>query len=173
MIKQSPGSRSHPNRTRHGVTWLTAAAALTLLGSAQAVAAPPVADRVWAGCTLNAATMNALVKTLQTTSGGAIAAPDVAYIVVFSVDKKNAGQPLASPGGTFTGPVICTRATSPVVTPTEVAQTTPIPSSGTGTVTLQNVQASLLTQYILNSKFGNRFCQSVRGKVDCFDLTLP
>src|SRR5690606_36355963 len=111
-------------------------------------------------------------------TGGAV---DVSFIVVYSVQNPNAGQPV---GASYTGPVIC-RGSAPRLTTfekdgtTPLAETSVIPADtdpgGATSVDVLSSQEQLLLQYKLNggSNGGDnaiRVCGTTKDGTTCAQI---
>jgi hypothetical protein len=144
-----------------------AAAALLLVGPV-GVALPALgqttANRLGL-CTLDAATVTALQGDVGA-GVGANGVPEVAFVVVYSINNDNNGQPI--PGGT-TGPVLCTNPNAPL------PLATPADTDILGIDILDSAEAFLLR---FEGSGGTtepetRFCHTTNANVDCYLLGPP
>lgn len=142
-------------------------AAATLLSFSALGAASPAfgqdANRVGL-CTLEDDTIAALQGDVAA-GIGAEGDVEVAFVVVYSLNNDNHGQPVAD--GT-TGPVLCTN--PDFVGPDETAQTDQIPD--TGTVDIRDSSEAFILRYEPSAteaaEAEARFCHTVNANVDCF-----
>jgi hypothetical protein len=131
----------------------------------------PEANHVWAGCTLSNTTVNDIRSAIQ--AGQNIDKPnvEVSYLVVYSSNNPNNGQPLTAGG--FTGPVICTAPAVPPFPQVLIEKTTEsedIPNSadqpGATSVDLLDISEALVLRYSYQPtgaalKKESRFCHTV------------
>lgn len=166
--------------TVYGAMAVLLLAAGTLPATAQQPG-PPTANQVFAKCVLeNQSTGNRIntVLGLQTDilaanpSGNAdkIANPTIAYVIIYSVDNDNNGQPLVDRRGDpvgFTGPVICA---APEFAITTTQQTTDIPN-----IDILDIQEALILRHTpagaaASADDANRTCHTTDGNTQCFDV---
>jgi hypothetical protein len=166
---------------------LVAAAVAGLMG----MAAPawsdvpdPVKGHVWAGCVLDVRlggnqtndTVADLKENIIAGSNGKITNAnniDVAFIVVYSVDNDNDGQPVS---GGFTGPIICINKSKVGIG--ETLQTDEIPADGTEADTVDTLDAEdvFILRYVLNGGTNDGvkekvICHTVNDQTDCFRIS--
>ena len=157
-------------RLRAATTATGLALGLTTLASLPAPALavdPPAANRIWHGCELSSALagdLETLIDTQGGTSGSSAiddrpdASIEVAFVVVYSLNNVNDGQPVGSAG--FTGPIICA-APSFSVQPT--TQTPDIPSAD-----LLDAEDAFILRYRSDGNTQKRICHTVGSSTDCF-----
>lgn len=159
---------------------LSSAGAVLALGSAVLLSNPhPVtaqvaANQVWAGCTLNALTVDALIGDMETSGleTDLDAPPEVAFVVIYSLNYDNDGQPVVDDGaftGDFTGPVICR---NPGATIATVDQTDEIPGGG-NTIDIFDAEEAFILRYEVNTitfpqPIEKRVCHTVNSETQCF-----
>jgi hypothetical protein len=145
------------------------AVASALIAGASVYAAVAVAqdapnlNRIWAGCALSQDTVDALL--LDVAAGG-IEDPEIAFVVVYSLNNDNDGQPVTVQGQAgFTGPVIC-RNTDVVSAPVPTSQT-----DNVGTVTILDAEEAFLLRLGSGSSISKRVCHTVNNNTDCFRIS--
>jgi hypothetical protein len=143
---------------------LAAASALIVGASVYAAVAmaqeAPDLNRIWAGCALSQDAVDAL--TADVAAGQGIGDPEIAFVVVYSLNNDNDGQPVTVQGQAgFTGPIICS------VSP-------PVPTSQTanvGPVTILDAEEAFLVRYQSGSSIAKRVCHTVNNNTDCFRIS--
>jgi hypothetical protein len=145
---------------------------------------PPAPDKLWGGCVLDEATVAGLIRSVGAGNGLQQSTAEVSFVVVYTLDNDNDGQPLSGSGSNFTGPVICTnpqavnitafaKDRSPLKEITDIPTQTD-PGNATSADILESEEA-LILQYRLNNG-GNagdiekRVCHTTEGNVDCFRI---
>jgi hypothetical protein len=128
---------------------------------ASAVAQEP--NRIWAGCVLSADAVLALEDSLTAPGSGIDDAPEVAFVVVYSLNHDNDGQPLQTGGST--GPVIC-RNDAVAGTIADTSQTTDV-----GNVTILDAEEAFLLRVQSGSSNAKRVCHTVNNNTDCFQIS--
>lgn len=145
----------------------TALAALLVAGSSvQALA--QTAGHVWAGCVLTDDAVTELEASVA--AGAGIGTPEIAFVVVYSLNNDNDGQPVT---GGVTGPVIC-RNNAVVSAPVPTTQTNDI-GSASDTVTVLDGEEAFLLRYQFDDPpqdIEKRVCHTVDSETDCF-LIVP
>jgi hypothetical protein len=136
---------------------------------------PPMRNRVWAGCVLDTITVGAIRTAVQ--AGRDIDDPnvEVSYVVIYSKNNANNGQPLTpQPGGGFTGPVIC-RAEGP-----PIGKTTETDAFEDTTAALIDTSEALVLRYgypagapASSQRLESRFCHSVANSNTRNPSTAP
>ena len=118
-------------------------------------------------CLLDPSTVTALQNDVADGVDG-IAGDDVeiAFVVVYSLNNDNNGQPL---DGLATGPVLCADAAVTGI-PAETAADDPIPP--VGTVDIRDSSEAFLLRYEESdtTEAETRFCHTTNANVDCFLL---
>jgi len=120
------------------------------------------ANRIWAGCTLGDLAAD-LEEQIQNQSGSGprnIADAEVAFVVVYSLNNGNDGQPVGTSG--FTGPVICTAPGFSIAT-----------TSQTATINNANIldaEDAFFLRYQVGSSVRKRVCHTVGSSTDCFTV---
>ena len=157
-----------------------ACAALVLSSVALAGTTAPLfaqtANQVWAGCVLNTALAN---LQADVTAGASLTAPpEIAFVVVYSLNNDNDGQQITTgPPGNFSGPVICRNPAASIAT---AKQTDPIPVGGSGasSVDILDAEEAFILRYRINGgpnngKVEKRVCHTVNSNTQCFRISGP
>lgn len=165
---------------------LVAAAVAGLMGTAAPAwsdVPDPVKGHVWAGCVLDVRlggnqtndTVADLKENIIAGSNGKITNPaniDVAFIVVYSVNNDNDGQPVS---GGHTGPIICINKSLGVEV---TSQTAPIPPAGSDASSVDTLDAedAFILRYVLNGGINDGkkekvICHTVNDQTDCFRIS--
>lgn len=125
----------------------------------------PLANRVWAGCTLNSTTVNNIRSRMNLGAGIDTTQTDVSFIVVYTFKNPNNGQKLTAGGET--GPVVCI---APNVRIEKTREAEDIPTAEDQGASVLNVDLLDLSEALL-IRYGytlgtanikeNRFCHTV------------
>jgi hypothetical protein len=125
----------------------------------------PLANRVWAGCTLNSTTVNNISNRIKLGTGIDGTKTDVSFIVVYTFKNPNNGQALTAGGET--GPVVCI---APNVRIEKTREAEDIPTAEDQGASVLNVDLLDLSEALL-IRYGytlgtkqikeNRFCHTV------------
>ena len=184
-------SRARSRRSRRGGRYalLAACAVAPLLigGPVLAQSAPPAPspNHTWAGCTLDQATVDALKARINaggqfTPTGGPNSKFNVSFVLVFSLNNDNDGQPLGTGSNPpFTGAILCTNnATGDggrvgIVTTTETTLL-PVQSDATS-VDIRDAEQTHILQYRVNGgadagETEKRVCHTTDSFNDCFRI---
>jgi hypothetical protein len=166
---RGPDPVQKSRRRESGLACATMALAAFLLMGASVQALAQTPGHVWAGCELSATAVDQLETTLD---DAGIIDPEVAFVVVYSLNNDNDGQQVA---GGFTGPVIC-RNNDVVSAPTPTTQTNDI-GSASATVTVLDGEEAFLLRYQFEGEeeendIEKRVCHTVDSETDCF-LIVP
>ena len=163
-------ARMHrPDRGKASARMAGIAAAMLMSLSLVGAVSPAFGQANQVGtCNLSSTTVNSLRSDVASGIGSAAGDVEVAFVVVYSINNDNNGQPVAT--GT-TGPILCTNAT--VVNRETTDQTTQIPSSGTVDIFDSSEAFILRYQHSGASEAESRFCHTVNANVDCFHLSPP
>jgi hypothetical protein len=127
------------------------------------------ANRVFANCTFTTAALQSALKIPL--SGFVNNQLQASYIVIYTRTNPNDGQPLKSPAGSFSGPILCVSSTEAATATTE---NTPIPNAtnqpGTTSVDILGAEEAFHLQYQRNPGgiIEKRVCHTVAGTTDCF-----
>lgn len=124
----------------------------------------PDLNRIWAGCVLSPEAVDALSADIA--GGQGIGTPEVAFVVVYSLNNDNDGQPVTVQGqGGFTGPVICRNEG----VAGSIAGTTQ--TDDVGPVTILDAEEAFVLRYQSDSSIAKRVCHTVNNNTDCFRLS--
>lgn len=125
----------------------------------------PLANRVWAGCTLNSTTVTNIRGRMNLGAGIDTSQTDVSFIVVYTFKNPNNGQKLLAGGET--GPVVCI---APNVRIEKTREAEDIPTAEDQGASVLNVDLLDLSEALL-IRYGytlgtknikeNRFCHTV------------
>jgi hypothetical protein len=153
-----------------GVRRACPALAVTLIAGTSVYAAVAVAqdapnlNRIWAGCVLTDTAVTELEASVG--EGAGIDTPEVAFVVVYSLNNDNDGQPVTVQGQAgFTGPVIC-RNTDVVSAPVATSQT-----DNVGPVTILDAEEAFVLRVQSGSSIAKRVCHTVNNNTDCFRIS--
>jgi hypothetical protein len=163
------------------ICMVTAAASALLLGTAvRDVSAAPQINRVSGeDCVLTSTTVGNLLTDLATAGipGGSPETPEIAFVVVYSLNLDNDGQPVRV-GGTngFTGPVICVNDQITGIDPTTQTTDIPVPATGASSVTTLDAEDVFILRYRLNGGTNDGdvekvLCHSTNENTDCFRIS--
>jgi hypothetical protein len=124
----------------------------------------PDLNRIWAGCVLSPEAIDALEADVA--DGQGIGTPEVAFVVVYSLNNDNDGQPVtvASQSG-FTGPVIC-RNDAVAGSIAGTSQT-----DNVGAVTILDAEEAFVLRVQSGSSIAKRVCHTVNNNTDCFRIS--
>ena len=124
----------------------------------------PDLNRIWAGCLLSPEAVDALEADVA--AGQGIGTPEVAFVVVYSLNNDNDGQPVSVAGQAgFTGPIIC-RNTEVAGNIADTTQTTDV-----GNVTILDAEEAFVLRYQSPSSTAKRVCHTVNNNTDCFSIS--
>ena len=117
-------------------------------------------------CSLDAETVERLRDDVADGTGIAGDDIEIAFVVVYSLNNDNNGQPLA---GAATGPVLCA---DPTVTGTPAETTADAQIPPEGTVDIRDSSEAFLLRYEASgtTEAETRFCHTTNANVDCFQL---
>ena len=160
---------------------VTATVSALLLGAAvRDVAAAPQLNRVSGeDCLLSSAAVGALLTDLAAAGipGGSPGTPEIAFVVVYSLNHDNDGQPVRV-GGTngFTGPVICANDDVTGIDPTMQTTDIPVAATGASSVTTLDAEDVFILRYRLNGGTNDGdvekvICHSTNENTDCFRIS--
>jgi hypothetical protein len=144
-------------------------AAAALLSGVSLPAMAQQANHVFANCTFTTAALQSALKIPL--SGFVNNQLQASYIVIYTRTNPNDGQPLKSPAGSFSGPILCVNSTESATATTE---NTPIPNAtnqpGTTSVDILGAEEAFHLQYQRNpgGVIEKRVCHTVAGITDCF-----
>lgn len=154
--------------TRAGMATVLAAAALLVGASDQATAQQ--FNRFFSGCVLGESgnpTTSDLIDDLEESgvSNAGTPDPEVAFVIVYSVNNDNDGQPLQV-GGTrgATGPVLCLN--DDLFDIQGTSQTAPIPPGGTANF-LDLEQVFIVRYQLPTGVIEKVLCHTVNENTDC------
>jgi hypothetical protein len=125
----------------------------------------PLANRVWAGCTLTSTNVHSIRSRLNLGAGIDTSQTDVSFIVVYTFKNPNNGQKLTAGGET--GPVVCI---APNVRIEKTREAEDIPTAEDQGASVLNVDLLDLSEALLirygytlgtNNIKENRFCHTV------------
>jgi hypothetical protein len=171
IAKRNGGGRTDCRASPARSLAMLAAAGLVSCVSLPAMAQQ--ANRVFANCTFTTATLQSILNIPL--SGFVNNQLQASYIVIYTRTNPNDGQPLKSPAGTFSGPILCVNATAnaaEIAVPT--TENTPIPNAtnqpGTTSVDILGAEEAFHLQYRRNpgGVIEKRVCHTVAGITDCF-----
>jgi hypothetical protein len=101
-------------------------------------------------------------------AGSAIGTPEIAFVLVYSLNHDNDGQPVTVQGQSgSTGAVIC-RNTEVVAAPAATSQTTDI---GSNNVTILDAEEAFIVRYQIGSTIEKRVCHTVNQNTDCYRIS--
>ena len=124
----------------------------------------PDLNRIWAGCVLSPEAVDALEADVA--AGQGIGTPEVAFVVVYSLNNNNDGQPVAVQGQSgFTGPIIC-RNDEVAGSIADTSQT-----DNVGPVTILDAEEAFLLRLGSGSSISKRVCHTVNNNTDCFRIS--
>ena len=147
-------------------------AVLAVAGLLSCVSLPAMAQQanhVFSNCTFTTAALQSILKIPL--SGFVNNQLQASYIVIYTRTNPNDGQPLKSPAGSFSGPILCVSSTE---TATPTTENTPIPNAtnqpGTTSVDILGAEEAFHLQYQRNpgGVIEKRVCHTVAGITDCF-----
>jgi hypothetical protein len=122
-------------------------------------------------CSLDSETVEELQADVAAGTGIAAGDVEIAFVVVYSLNNDNNGQPL---DGTATGPVLCA---NEAVTglPAETTADTQIPSGEEDTFDIRDSSEAFLLRYEPSGtpNAETRFCHTTNANVDCYLLGPP
>ena len=109
-------------------------------------------------------TVDALL--LDVAAGQGIGTPEVAFVVVYSLNNDNDGQPVAVQGQSgFTGPIIC-RNNEVAGSIADTSQTTDV-----GNVSILDAEEAFVLRVQSGSSIAKRVCHTVNNNTDCFRIS--
>lgn len=166
LAPKAPMSRSAGARGSCAI--LAAAAVLVAAASAPASIAnaqdAPNLNRIWAGCVLSPEAIDAL--SADVAAGQGIGTPEVAFVVVYSLNNDNDGQPVSVAGRSgFTGPIICRNDG----VAGSIAGTTQ--TDNVGPVTILDAEEAFVLRVQSGSSTAKRVCHTVNNNTDCFRIS--
>jgi hypothetical protein len=166
--RETPISR-WPARTRSCMATALAAALLTGVVVPQVAESAnfdptttPLPDRIYAGCQLDTSTGGTVHDLNSALEGG----HEIAFVVVYSLNNDNDGQPLVNVSGSvtgFTGPVICVNPDIAAIANT--TQTSSI--SGVDTLDIEN---AFILRYT-DSTTKKSLCRTVDTNTECYQIS--